>query len=120
MELEKPYSLNKLSQYVDDDDDEIKEMITLFIDSIPLDINQLPELAKKRDWQSIYKIAHKVKPSFNVFAMNDILLNIKNIELKARNNNIDGDLKSCIDVLMKKFEEIVVLLKAECDNDKKQ
>jgi hypothetical protein len=115
MKLNKPYTLDKLSQYVGGDEGEIQEMISLFLETIPIEINQLPILAEKHDWQSIYKIAHKIKPSFDVFAMDDILIDIKNIELLARENNKDGKLVSFIPKLMKKFGAVVVLLQAELD-----
>ena len=115
MEHKKPYTLAKLSQYVGGNKDEIKEMISIFLETIPLDINQLPELAEKQDWQSIYKIAHKVKPSFDVFAMDDILVDIRNIELLARENNKDRNLVSFIQKLMDKFSAVVILLQAELD-----
>ena len=113
MDPKKPYTLDKLSQYVGGNKDEIKEMIGLFLETIPLDINKLPELAQKKEWQNIYKIAHKVKPSFDVFAMDDILIDIKNIEFLARENNKDGNLVSYIQKLMEKFSAVVVLLQAE-------
>jgi hypothetical protein len=115
MEYKKPYALDKLSQYVGGGKDEIKEMISLFLETIPVDINQLPEFVEKQEWQNIYKIAHKVKPSFDVFAMDDILIDIKNIELLARENNKDGKLVSFIPKLMEKFGAVVVLLQAELD-----
>jgi len=115
MKLEKTYSLDKLSQYVDGDEEQIKEMIKLFLDSIPVDINELPKLSEKGDWQSIYKIAHKVKPSFDVFAMDDVLIDIKNIELLARSNNHGGNLVLCIQKFMTKFNAIVSQLQAEIE-----
>jgi len=115
MEPNMPFTLDKLSQYVGGDVGEIKEMISLFLETIPLDINQLPSLAENHEWQSIYKIAHKVKPSFDVFAMDDILVDIKNIELMARENNKDGNLISCIQKLMEKFSAVVLLLQAKLE-----
>ncbi|MFK5855426.1 MAG: Hpt domain-containing protein [Bacteroidota bacterium] len=115
MELKKLYSLDKISEYVGGDKDEILEMITLFLETIPTDIDKLPEFANNGDWQSVYKIAHKVKPSFDVFAMDDIHADLRTIEVLARNNNEDGNLVALISELIEKVNDIVLLLKAEVD-----
>ncbi len=94
--MQNPYKLEKLSQYFADDKDQIKEMITLFLKTIPPDINQLEVLAKKEEWYELLKITHRIKPSFDVFEMNDILNNIKAIEKLARKKNLEGSLNICI------------------------
>jgi len=113
MEQKKPYTLDKLSQYVGGNEDEIIEMIGIFLETITKEVNMLPELAEKQEWQSIYKIAHKIKPSFDIFAMDEILIDIKNIELLAHDNNKDDNLVSCIQKFTEKFSAVVVLLQAE-------
>lgn len=113
MEPKKLYSLDKISEYVGGDKNEILEMITLFLETIPKDIEMLPEFANNGDWQSVYKIAHKIIPSFDVFAMDDIHADLRNIELLARNNNEEGNLITLVSLLIEKFNNIVLLLKAE-------
>ncbi len=113
MQPVKPYSFHKLSEYVGGEKNEIINMITLFIDTIPLETNQLQELASKKDWQSIYKIAHKIKPSFDVFAMDELVADITSIELLSHNNNSNGNLVYVINKFIKKFDAIILLLAVE-------
>jgi len=113
MEPKKLYSLDKISEYVGGDKDEVLEMITLFLETIPKDIEKLPHFAKNGDWQSVYKIAHKVKPSFDVFAMDEIHADLQKIELLARNNNEEGNLITLVSQLLEKVNNIVLLLKDE-------
>jgi len=113
MEQKKPYSLDKLAQYVGGNNDEIKEMIGVFLETTTEEVNQLPNLASRQEWQSIYKIAHKLKPSFDVFAMDEILIDIVNIELLARENDKDDNLVLSIEKFTDKFNSVVLLLQAE-------
>ncbi len=115
MGIKKPYSLHKLSAYVGGDRNEIIDMINIFIDTTSIDINKLSELAKNKEWQSVYKIAHRNKPSFDVFEMNSILGDLKIIELLAQENDKDGTLASLIQKFIYKFDEIVLLLRGELE-----
>jgi len=115
MGIKKPYSLHKLSGYVGGDKNEILDMINIFIDTTSNDINKLSELAKNKEWQSVYKIAHRIKPSFDVFEMNSILGDLKTIELLARENDKDGTLVPLIQKFIIEFDEIILLLQVELE-----
>ncbi|NQU34722.1 MAG: Hpt domain-containing protein [Bacteroidetes bacterium] len=112
-EVKKPYSIEKLSQYVGGDPKQIDEMIVLFLDTVPPEIIQLSQLTKQEKWPEVYKLAHRIKPSFEVFAMDDILEDIKKIEHLARENNVEGSLSYYIQQLSNKFLGVTKLLKQE-------
>ena len=111
--MKKPYSFVRLSEYVGDDKNQIAQMISLFLDTIPDDVNKIEEYGDKGNWQKVNKIAHRIKPSFEVFEMEEILTDIREIERLAHDNDKDGELIHLIKVLVKKFKEIVLLLKTE-------
>lgn len=113
MKGEKPYKLERLSQYVGNDVNQIKEMIALFLDTIPPDINQLQEMADKKEWHNVYEIAHRIKPSFDVFEMDDIMNDIRKIEHLARENNVEGNLVDYIKKLSEKFDKVILSLQEE-------
>ena len=112
-EGKKLYSIDRLSQYVGDDPKQIVEMIVLFLDTVPPEIIQLHHLSEKERWSEVYKLAHRIKPSFEVFAMDDILEDIKKIEHLARENNIEGSLSYNIQQLSNKFLGVTKLLRQE-------
>lgn len=115
MEGEKPYSLAKLSQYVGDDQNQIKEMIALFLDAIPPDIDKLKELVDKEEWHEVLKITHRIRPSFDVFEMGGILNVIRKIEHLARENNVEGNMVNYMEELTEKFDKIVLLLREDIE-----
>ena len=113
MELDKPYSIDKLRQYVGDDPDQIREMICLFLDTVPKEVIQIQNFANKKEWFEVYKLAHRIKPSFEVFAMDSILEDIKKIEHLARENNVEQSLDYYIGIFSDKLNTSVELLKTE-------
>lgn len=108
--MQNPYKLEKLSKYFADDKNQIKDMITLFLDTIPPDIKLLEALAEKEEWHELLKITHRIKPSIDVFEMNDILKDIITIEKIARKKNLRGSLNICIKELAEKFDKINKLM----------
>lgn len=113
MENKQPFRLDKLTQYIGDDPDQIKEMIRIFLDTIPPDIELMKEFMEKEEWFEVYKLAHRIKPSFEVFAMDDILEDIKKIEHLAKENNVDYSLGDYLDHLSINFKEVTKLLENE-------
>ena len=80
MDYNASYSIKKLSKYVGDSETQIREMVKLFIDSIPPDVLKLVEFSACGDFENSYKTAHRIKPSFDVFAIDDIFNELKLIE----------------------------------------
>ena len=113
--MQNQYKLEKLSQYFADDRNQIKEMIDLFLDTIPPEIKQLEAFAEKEEWHELLKITHRIKPSFDVFEMKDILNDIKAIEKIAQKKNLEGTLNNCIRELSEKFDKINASLQFELE-----
>ncbi len=109
----KPYSIEVLSEYVANDPVQVKEMIQLFLETIPPEIVTLHRLYKEEKWFEVYKLAHRIKPSFEVFSMDSILEYIKNIEIVTRENNTDEKLAGYIQSLSIELKEVEKMLKAE-------
>ncbi len=100
------YKLEKLSQYFAGDKNQIKEMIALFLDTIPPDIDTLGKLSKQEEWNELLEITHRIKPSLDIFEMKELLVEINRIEYIAREKNLEGNLNSYILILSEKFNKI--------------
>ncbi len=109
----RPYKLDNLSEYLGNDKNQIKEMIQLFIDTIPPDVDQIIEFSKQNEWQEVYKLAHRIKPTFEVFQMDDLFREIKTIEMIARNNNQDNNLNIHLDRFVVGFKLVLGMLEYE-------
>ncbi len=107
------FSLENLSQYVGDDPNQIKEMIKIFLDTTPPEIDLMKDFAEKQEWFEVYKLAHRMKPSIEVFAMYDLLEDVRKIEHIAHENNSDNTLLEYLDRVSTKFSEVWRLLEKE-------
>ena len=107
------YTLEKLSQYFAGDKDQLKEMIALFLDTITPDIAVLGKLSRQEEWNKLLKVTHRIKPSLDIFEMNELLIEINKIEKLAREKNLDGNLNNCISILSEKFNKISTSLNDE-------
>jgi CheY-like chemotaxis protein len=66
----------------------IKEMIQTFIQTIPPILSEMNSSVSRKDWESLSKLAHQIKPSFALMGMNDLRTELVFIEQngKAKNN----------------------------------
>lgn len=109
----KPYSLDNLSEYLGNDEKQIKEMIGLFLDTIPPDVDQMIKFSDEKKWEEVYKLAHRIKPTFEVFKMMDLHTEIKTIENIARRGNEDDTLDIHIGRFLKGFNLVKDMLEYE-------
>jgi len=109
----KPYSLDNLSEYLGNDEDQIKEMIRLFLDTIPPDVDQMINYSDGKQWEDVYKLAHRIKPTFEVFQMHDLHAEIKTIEIIARQGNEDDTLDIHLGRFLKGFNLVKDMLEYE-------
>jgi HPt (histidine-containing phosphotransfer) domain-containing protein len=94
-----------LLKLVDDDKDAAVSLIELFIELTPADIELLRKHAQSEDWESVGKIAHKIKSGIITIGLNDLATKIISIERSAKNftelslihekiNEVDANLKN--------------------------
>ncbi len=62
----------------------IREFLTLFLNNIPLSVNELEEGLKARDYEKIRTSAHKMKPSLNYVGLKDTYETVANLEKYAK------------------------------------
>ncbi len=75
--------LNYLRTMSGGDDKFIKEMIDLFRDQIEEYKQHMPELLRKKDYDSLSKMAHKAKSSVAVMGMKQVTELLKELEVLA-------------------------------------
>lgn len=107
------YSFNKLREYVADDPQQIKEMIQLFIDTIPPDVDKLLSFSIAGDFENSYKMAHRIKPSFDVFDISDIFNELSQVESISRETKDQKYLLEKVVNIHDKVTDIVEKMKNE-------
>src|SRR2546423_8299023 len=71
------YSLERLYEIDNTNDEFIREIISAFLNSIPSHANELVTAANEKKWDMVYFLAHKMKANID-------LLNIKSIREEIR------------------------------------
>lgn len=107
------FSLDKLKEYVGDDPQQVKEMLQIFLDTVPDDVEQMNLYFQEKNWPELYKLAHRTKPTFKVFEMDDIYSEIKIIEAIAMQNNIDNNIHNHFSRFVASFEVLKDIIEYE-------
>jgi HPt (histidine-containing phosphotransfer) domain-containing protein len=63
------YSLDKINEMAEGDTDFIESVIAVFLDEVPQDLKSLEAAIESKDYEKVYKLAHKIKPNVDLLGM---------------------------------------------------
>ena len=63
------YSLDKINEMAEGDTDFIESVIAVFLDEVPQDLKNLEAAIESKDYEKVYKLAHKIKPNVDLLGM---------------------------------------------------
>ena len=66
MSEEKLYSLSNIKNAVGGDKESLKEMIKIFLDTLPSLLSEIKNAFDKKDWQAVAKAAHSAKSNIEM------------------------------------------------------
>lgn len=66
------------------DEDFVRKMMELFIETVPLNLNDLNNSLERKNWDMVSKTAHKLKSTIDSMGIESIKENIRIVELTAR------------------------------------
>lgn len=108
MEKYKHIDLGYLKSISKGDAEFMVKVIDTFIIQEKADIQKLHEFIKEGKWESIFLIAHKMKPSFQFVGIKELQEVLENIELHAREKT-NMDLVSELAIQVSSIYEASVL-----------
>lgn len=91
--------------------DFVHEMVHLFIQKIPNEIVLINEAYKTKDSESVRKLAHNMKSSFDIFLLSDLSDSVSVIEEEAKNGNFTVKTRDKMSILNCEIIEVVKVLK---------
>jgi CheY-like chemotaxis protein len=65
----KPYDLSKYQASAQDNPEFLKEIVGIFVDIIPSQVQEMKTAAEKDDYAAIKRVAHKIKPNLLMFGV---------------------------------------------------
>ncbi|QEC66967.1 Hpt domain-containing protein [Panacibacter ginsenosidivorans] len=108
------YNLGQLKE-IDDNEDFILQVITIFLETVPSNAEALVKACAEKDWEQVYFFAHKIKANVTLLSMDMITEDVKFVEQSAKNrininmiadkvNFIDGIIKNAAGQMKKDFD----------------
>lgn len=106
------YDLAVLKETAGGDEDFVKQLIQIFIDSAPDDFEKLIDLYESGNIEETGKVAHKMKSSarsMGVYLWEDLFL----IEQIGKGNKPEEELQSAVEKLKNDFPKVLEAIKKE-------
>jgi PAS domain S-box-containing protein len=107
------YNLNKLIDISRGDKDYVRKMIQIFIDQSEASIRQIREAYQAKDLDTVYKTAHRIKPSIDSLEITTLTAEIRAIELLGKEGVDSEILAGHIDHLENVLTEVIDGLKKD-------
>ena len=63
------YSLDKINEMAEGDQDFIVSVVSVFLEEVPTDLEGLEDAIGQKDYENVYKLAHKIKPNVDLLGM---------------------------------------------------
>ena len=107
------YNLSKVYALSDNDPEFVNQIITLFITEVPLDLIQIKQGIKDKDYKQAYSYAHKIKPSLDLLGMTIAFEEIVCIENWTREKGKKKEIKDTYKSLEHHIEKAVKEIKKD-------
>lgn len=82
------YSLEKINEMAEGDTDFIQSVVSVFLEEVPADLEELESAIAAENYEQVYKMAHKIKPNVDLLGMEQtraIALEIETLGKSAAN-----------------------------------
>lgn len=110
------YDLSMIESISGGDQQFIKQMVKLFLDNMPQNIEILKRAVEEEDWEQMWKTAHKMKSTIDSLNIVELKQEIRTIELSGKKleglelipsivQKVEKVLNDCMDDLQKKYDE---------------
>ncbi len=109
----KLYDLSKLKDIAKDNIDFLNKMVNLFVDQTPLAILDIQTAYFNQDFETVRKLAHKIKPSLDSLCVSSLKDVIREIEAEAVNYKTSIRLEELINYTNDIVSKTILQLKEE-------
>ena len=107
------YSLHKINEMADGDEDFINSVISVFLEEVPQDLEDLEKAIAVADHQIIYMLAHKIKPNVDLMGMEQARAAAFEIETLGKKTDKLPEIESKFPLLKKDVLQVISELKKD-------
>lgn len=79
------YNLEKINEMAEGDQDFVLSVISVFLDEVPQDLEELEKAIAQQHFDDVYKLAHKIKPNVDLLGMEQTRATALEIETLGKN-----------------------------------
>lgn len=101
------YNLAKVYAISENDDDFVRQILTLFVTEVPADLDEVKEGIWEKDYPRAYSFAHKIKPTFDLLGMTVAFEEILAVEEWTRRKGKRKEIKDTFKSIAEKVEKAV-------------
>lgn len=107
------YSLDKINEMAEGDEDFINSVISVFLEEVPQDLEDLESAIEKGDYENVYKLAHKIKPNVDLLGMEQSRAVALDIETLGKNPDNKEEIEKMFPLLQKDIHQVISELKKD-------
>ena len=109
------YSLDKINEMAEGDEDFIISVVSVFLEEVPEDLESLEKAIDRKDYENIYKLAHKIKPNVDILGMEHTRAKALEIETLGKTSGSMEEIEEKFPMLKKDVLQVVTELKNDFD-----
>ena len=109
----KMYNLIRLNDMSRDNSVYFRKMILIFIEQSTISISQINDAYLIKDFDSLYSVSHRIKPSIDIMGIEVLKKPIRYIEKHSMNHKETVQFKKQIELLTTTLSKVINQLKSE-------
>lgn len=109
----KLYNLSMIQEIAHGNNDFIKKMMALFIDTMPPAINDLKTHLSNSNWNDLGAVAHKIKPSIDTMGISILHEDIRLVERYGKEGSNTDEIPALLGKIETVINKVIDDLKAE-------
>ncbi len=107
------YSLDKLQEMAAGDEDFVHSVITVFLEEVPIDLEALEIAIREKDFENVYKLAHKIKPNVDLLGMEQTRATALEIETLGKSSENSQEIELKFPLLKKDVLQVISELRKD-------
>lgn len=109
------YSLDKINEMAEGDNDFVVSVISVFLEEVPQDLEDLEKAIENKDFENVYKLAHKIKPNVDLLGMEQSRAIALEIETLGKSSDNSATIEEKFPILKKDIMQVISELKNDFD-----
>lgn len=107
------YSLDKLNEMAEGDQDFILSVVSVFLEEVPEDLTALEQAVAASHYEQVYKLAHKIKPNVDLLGMEQTRAVALEIETLGKSEGNMDQIRERFPLLKRDVEQVIGELRSD-------